>query len=302
MNPFVNGETYFHDQFVRYVSRQLRRVTSQWSELIHVSKMSAEQTSGMSDTTQIRNRVRVIVMSIALKIIEVDGYTTDELLRVGELIDLIWIQAKIGAPTGTHRDELHDILRRWKYNVFIETILKISDVNKAECAILSILIPAYETMYRVILPLTFHTHNKISFDHFLDPSVSESTLCSSCEEGYTYLALIQETLRRYPVVKRIKRETGHEMTSVDIAAIHLDEHIWERPEEFDPMRWMTSRRDGGYMPFGAGKGRCIANEKIVGLIVCMVLGVLEKPLRDFKSEDLRVLLVNDRGQQYGTSG
>lgn len=296
VNSFVNGETSFHDHFVKCVHRQLHRVTSNWSEIIDSAKVATERTTAMSNLDHIRNRVRVTVMSIALKIIDVGGYSTDDLLRVGELIDLIWLQAKTGVPTHTLRNELHAILRRWEKNDFIDTLTSISNVDK-ERAILSILIPAYETMYRVVLPLIFHTHNKISFDRFLNPSVSEATLVSLCEEEYTYLALIQEALRRYPVVKRIKRTTLAEMTCVDIAAMHLDEKMWDRPYEFDPVRWANSRREGGYMPFGAGKGRCIANEKIVGMIVCIVLGVMEKPLRHFRTQDLRGLLVNDRGEQ-----
>ena len=296
VNPFVIGESSFRDQFVKCVHRQLHRVTSNWSEIIDSAKAAVERTTAMSNLDHIRNRVRVIVMSIALKIIDVGGYSTDELPRVGELIDLIWLQAKTGAPTRTLRNELHAILRRWEKNDFIDTLMSISNVDK-ERAILSILIPAYETMYRVVLPLIFHTHNKISFDRFLDPNVSEATLIAQCEEDYTYLALIQETLRRYPVVKRIKRATLREMTSVDIAAMHLEEEMWDRPYEFDPVRWANSRKEGGYMPFGAGKGRCIANEKIVGMIVGIVLGVMEKPLGHFRTQDLRGLLVNDRGKQ-----
>jgi hypothetical protein len=57
---------------------------------------------------------------------------------------------------------------------------------------------------------------------------------------------------------------------------------------------MKLGKEGGYMPFGAGRGRCIANERIVGLIVCIVLGVIEKPLQRFKTGDLNALLSNDR--------
>jgi len=105
---------------------------------------------------------------------------------------------------------------------------------------------------------------------------------------------VQETLRRYPVVKRIKRATSWKITAVDIAAIHLNAATWDAPEDFRPMRWMKSGKEAGYMPFGAGRGKCIANETIVGLIVCIVLGVIEKPLRNFKTGDLNALLSNDR--------
>ena len=299
LNPFVNGEKDFHDKYVKCVRRQLLHVTSDWSAVVDCAKSAAKEFDETNSVDRIRDGIRLIVMSIALKIIGVDGYSTDELLRVGQLINLIWLQAKSGGSTLILRNELHAVLQRWKHDDFIDALIKTSNVSK-ECAILSILIPAYETMYRVVLPLIFHAHNKVSFERFLDPDVSIATLNSTatftsiCEESYTYLALVQETLRRYPVVKRIKRATSWEITAVDIAAIHLNATTWDAPEDFQPMRWMKLGKESGYMPFGAGRGRCIANEGIVGLIVCIVLGVIEKPLRNFKTGDLNALLSNDR--------
>jgi hypothetical protein len=48
------------------------------------------------------------------------------------------------------------------------------------------------------------------------------------------------------------------------------------------------------MPFGAGGGRCVANERIVGMVVCIVLGVMKDKLAGMKKEELKGLLLNDR--------
>jgi hypothetical protein len=225
----------------------------------------------------------------------VDGYKFEEILRVGELINLIWLQAKRGKETRDNRDELYSILRGWKSDEFIEELARISNVRK-ECAILSILIPAYETMYRVVLPLLFHCRNRVSFKRFTDPNISTNSLNSITEEGYTYLALIQETLRLHPVVKRIKRVSFGRNIAVDIEAIHLDRMTWFNAERFDPSRWIVGKR-GGYMPFGAGKGRCIANERIVGMVVCIVLGIVEGLAKGFGGDQLQQLIQNDRVKQ-----
>ena len=166
----------------------------------------------------------------------------------------------------------------------------LSNVNK-ECAILSILIPSYETMYRVVLPLIYYSRHKVSFNLFLKQDVSPIDLNSVTDEGYTYLSLVQETLRLYPVVKRIKRSSGWETIAIDIEKIHREK--WSDPDIFDPKRWTKGER-GGYLSFGGGKGRCIANERIVGMVVCIVLGVMERHLEKVEGLELEELVLNGR--------
>jgi hypothetical protein len=77
---------------------------------------------------------------------------------LGQLINLIWLEAKSVGSTLVLRNELYAVLQRWKHDDFIDALIETSNVSK-ESAILSILIPAYVTMYRVVLLLIFHAHN-----------------------------------------------------------------------------------------------------------------------------------------------
>ena len=198
----------------------LRHITHNWSKIIICATRAVERIPRIDDVEDIRQAVRMIVMSIALEIVGVEGYTFDDLSVVGGLINCIWLRAKSGETTSKERDELYSILSRWKTtDEFIEELARMSNNVSKECAILSILIPSYETMYRVVLPLLFHTHKNISFTQFLNLNISPS-LNSKTEQGYTYLSLIQESLRLYPVVKRIKRSSSSQETIIDIAAIH----------------------------------------------------------------------------------
>src|SRR5271170_5830405 len=137
MNPFVSGDKGLHDKYVKCVHRQLLKVTSDWSA-VYCATGAAKRTGEMNSVDRIRDEVRVIVMSAALKIVGVDGYSPDELLRVGELINLLWLQAKSGTTTVVLRNELHAILRRWRRDDFIGALMATLNVSK-ECAILSIL-------------------------------------------------------------------------------------------------------------------------------------------------------------------
>lgn len=295
MNPFVNGDKLFHDEYVKHVHRRLSGVTRDWSGIVSCTVEHVKQLPPLNSIEDIRDAIRGTVMCVALYILDVEANASGELSQVGNLINLIWLSAKNGGETLKHRNKLFAVLRRWKANGFINKLAKISNVSK-ERAILSVMIPAYETMYRVVLPLIFHTRNIISFDQFLLPNVSTTELDAITEKGYSYLALIKETLRMYPVVKRIKRATFWRTEAVDIEAIHLDYQGWVDADKFEPARWMKTDK-GGFIPFGAGRGRCIANERIVGMIVCIVLAAVEEPLREFKGGNLNELLLNDREKQ-----
>jgi hypothetical protein len=293
MNPFVNGDKVFHDEYLKRVHRRLTQVTSNWSGVVNIATGTASTLPQRKSIQEIRGGVRMIVMSVALEIVGATGYTFPQLMRAGELINALWSRAKKGLSPAPYREEMHAVLRQWQTDGFVQDLAEISSIPE-ERALLSILIPAYETMYRVILPLIYHTHKTITFHQFLTSKVSLSQLNSETGQGYTYLALIQETLRRYPVVKRIKRSTRWEEIAVDVEAIHLDPTTWENGQHFDPSRWTRVEGRGGFMPFGAGSGRCVANERIVGMVVCIVLGVMKDKLAGMKQEELKGLLLNDR--------
>lgn len=290
VNPFVISNMSFHNAYVKRVRSQLTQLD--WKHAVDRAKQTVDSISEIEDVHDVRCAVRTLVMSVALEILGVKGYSYDELVRVGILINNIWIGAKDKTiDISSLREELYGILRGWSNGTFIDNLAGLSNVGK-ERAILSILIPAYETMYRVVLPLITHSTD-LSFDIFLNPKSSMSTLNSPTEKGHSYLALIQETLRLYPVVKRIKRCSSRETVAIDVEAIHHDPEIWQESKKFRPDRW-TNARCTSFIPFGAGRGRCIANEYIVGRIVCIVLAVLSPRLPHLNQDELQELLQNDR--------
>jgi hypothetical protein len=299
MNPFVNGDTKFHDDYVKKVRQRLAQVITDWSGVVGVAIRTSLQLPSITGIEDVRKDVRVIIMSVALEILGVDGYSPFQLVRASELINTLWMRAKKGLATDALREELHTILRAWEPGEFVKELGIISSISD-ERALLSILIPVYETMYRVVLPLIYHTHQTISFIEFLRPEVKLSQLSVSTGYGYTYLALIQETLRRYPVVKRIKRSSLFGDVAVDIEAIHLDGSTWENSNDFEPRRWTKMDGRGGFMPFGNGTGRCVANERIVGMVVSIALAAVEGKFSKMEKSELEGLLLNDRETENGT--
>ncbi len=64
--------------------------------------------------------------------------------------------------------------------------------------------------------------------------------------------------------------------------VHRDAALWDRPEDFDPARFLDVRRDdvarGSYLPFGAGPRLCIGRDLAL-LEATLLTAVL---VRDFE--------------------
>ncbi len=85
-------------------------------------------------------------------------------------------------------------------------------------------------------------------------------------------AVFRETLRLYPPVPMMVRETMHKEPLRDRIAkkgsmiilspwhLHRHERLWDRPDEFDPDRWQTENGKAcqrkAYIPFSAGPRVC----------------------------------------------
>lgn len=85
--------------------------------------------------------------------------------------------------------------------------------------------------------------------------------------------VLEESLRLYPPAPRFDRQAveadrlaDHEVRPGDIVSIwpwilHRHQALWERPDQFDPDRFLPGRREGRhrfqYIPFGAGPRLCV---------------------------------------------
>ncbi|XP_059610496.1 probable cytochrome P450 6a14 [Phlebotomus argentipes] len=97
----------------------------------------------------------------------------------------------------------------------------------------------------------------------------------ACMELKYLERIIQETLRKYPVVDNVLRTATNDYQipgdnrviqkgialAVPVYAIHHDPEIWPNPERFDPDRFteenIRNRHSMAWMPFGEGPRMCI---------------------------------------------
>ena len=87
-------------------------------------------------------------------------------------------------------------------------------------------------------------------------------------------ALIAESLRLYPPVWGITRRAARPVhidglhvprgatLTISPYALHRNPAAWPDPDRFDPDRWLTGApgRGHAYLPFGAGRHKCVGNQ------------------------------------------
>jgi cytochrome P450 len=125
-----------------------------------------------------------------------------------------------------------------------------------------------------------------------DAAISQGALPSL---PYTS-AVLDEALRLYPPAPFISREAVEKdivggvaigpRTSVLISTwiLHRHQRLWERPDEFDPERFLDERKERiarfSYLPFGAGPRICIG----MGFAMQEALIVLAAIMRRYRLE------------------
>lgn len=101
-------------------------------------------------------------------------------------------------------------------------------------------------------------------------------------------AVVRETLRLYPPAWFLSREASAAtnlagcpvpagaMVTVSPLGMHRDPAHWDRPEAFDPGRWLGPEEPGAaYLPFGHGRRNCIGSSFALAelpLVLAALLG------------------------------
>jgi hypothetical protein len=150
---------------------------------------------------------------------------------------------------------------------------------------LNILLPAYETLWRVILRCFLEVLYRScpsdradwlkTLQNFLsDP---DKSTFQAREAGVSVHDLVAEALRLYPPTRRIYRQTGQIQYGVDVESLHRDTAIWGHDAgRFNPRRWInvSDRQKEAYMPFGMGKFVCPAKVTVGPMMIGVIVAAL----------------------------
>ena len=227
--------------------------------------------------------LRVVVGSLLGGYIPEDS--DERIVFVVEAINELWTLSKKSqeTPSITLLESLNTHLRQWMPEEYERP--------------LDFVIPAYETMWRVIAVTVARAINDRSaceaFLAYLDsPTQEQFTRFKDTQPSVE--AFISEVLRLHPPSRGLARAAPSRLWApsasvtlvADIEALHKDAEIWGTDAEiFDPMRFHDSRLSHGqkhaFIPFSCGPLRCVAFKeapRFAAIVAGAVLEVVSAPL------------------------
>ncbi|GES87371.1 cytochrome P450 [Rhizophagus clarus] len=155
---------------------------------------------------------------------------------------------------------------------------------------LNILIPAYETMWRVVLyaileikvrPLLNKDYGITELDlKEIDNAVktflkkpNHSTLK---KDSFILWCIIQETLRLYPPTRNIHRvDDKNNTVTIEVEKIHRDPENWgEDATFFKPKRFLSNKMNKAHIPFSHGKLKCVAADKFAPTFSAILISAI----------------------------
>lgn len=326
-NPFTTIDEDYHKDFKVKIAKILKTSGPEWRRLWTLSKeITHDHVAKQESKTNIP--LVSLIQSVVFKIVMLKFFPDDSKLdedaaiaNITRLINTIWIDSKRSQNLDSTDGILFTLRKILKRDLSPDSVtrnlaalkknlayvLPSTDCENPRESPLNIILPAYETLWRVvfnsIIEVLFRHEDKNSLwkacirklgqplDSKGDVSLYTDTKC-----GLSILAIVNEALRLYPPTKRIyrweQRENQHgtlneypELCAADIEAVHRDDQIWGLDAlQFDPERWSRYSADEekrvkeSFMPFGVGSLSCPAKKfapKMVGLIVAVLVEELE---------------------------
>ncbi|GAW11533.1 hypothetical protein ANO14919_008800 [Xylariales sp. No.14919] len=303
-NSFTTSDQRVHQEFLNRARHAISPVhRSSWAKIgvltQEILKLSRKHFDDAPPYIPLASFVRVVVFSIELHVLfKIDPSNIDlgEARKATTAINRLWIQSKNpnSIPSLYNQRVLEDALERLLPNEFH---------REDRTHPLNLIMPAYETLWRVVL-LTFvsiaHRNEDSQTTDELQKAVENVPQCfdQKNDAEMRALAIAKEGLRLYPPTKRIYRATSttdgeNGVVAANVEKVHRDSQVWGADAlQFKPTRFHNWRREGtsmapeqatrsnidveylrglSYFPFGVGGHPCPASrgfgEKMIALLV-----------------------------------
>ncbi|KAI1119061.1 hypothetical protein F5Y14DRAFT_438150 [Nemania sp. NC0429] len=294
-NSFTTPYEGLHKKFLKEAKSAIDKGhTEDWIELGKVTQTILNACQGHfrdgSPYIPLATFVRVVSFSVVLHVlfgIEPSGIDLNEAIKATTAINRLWIQSK-------DRRVLPSLYEKKLLDNALEKLLPNQLVGNGDFRPLDLIMPAYETLWRVVL-LTFVSIASQNTDPLTAEELREAVknvpecFCQNNDAEMQALAIAKEGLRLYPPTKRIYRATSTAdnesgAISADVEACQRDWRVWGfHALDFMPIRFHHwNNKDGSkgyleelqklsYFPFGLSRHICPAaamfGDKIITLLV-----------------------------------
>lgn len=323
-NAFTTVDEDYHKAFRMKVVKALKTSDEDWCRLWRSTRgIVRDQVARQEWKTSLplASLVRIVVFKVVLLQFFPDSALINEdlaIAKVTELINVLWVDSKTSGYLGSKSGNLFAPKEAQTSSQFVQTdggdlatlqeslgrIFPTYQCNDPVRTPLNIILPAYETLWRVVLrcviEIVFRNGDvkdpwESCIFHFNDKCKHGRRFLwfGDTDDLLSILDIAKEALRLYPPTKRIYRWEQQEgdggvqnanpkLSAADVEAIHRDCAIWGPDAlQFNPERWVryflddTQRVKGAFLPFGYGNLSCPAKgdfgPKIIGLLVAVLV-------------------------------
>ncbi|CAG8508242.1 16196_t:CDS:2 [Dentiscutata erythropus] len=301
-NPFTNPNENYHKEFVKVIYKTINFDNKKWERFANIALETVKNEKVFkTGFIELVPWVQKITLSVILR-----GYLDFD-ANVCEIIDDI---PKIINDSKLYNEALMSQSKDKDVNV-IQEISKIAHkhlndiqklpqstsgfINPTEDELetpLNIILPAYETMWRVLLYaileikvreilLIKNNSKRMKNIHLKDLNDSINIFLKnpsySTLKGNSLNLIVKETLRLYPATRRIHRTCNGRKYTIDVETIHRDPTIWGddslhfKPERFEKPNVLSSF---SYIPFSVGHMRCVAADKFAPTVAAILIAAV----------------------------
>ncbi|KAK7956435.1 uncharacterized protein PG986_005657 [Apiospora aurea] len=267
-NAFTTTDTWVHKRFVRYATALISGVNAdneQWRHLSLLGQdtlqrlLSTESGHNLGDQQQQRlhltSTVRILCFVVVLHFLfpGVENIDLQAARSVTEDINRLWVQSKDASRPVSKREQDRLVTKIRQMLPVNGQLYDLSGLGEQSNP-LNIILPAFETLWRVVLLTYVHiAFRGIGSD---GPRVTTESLArglladlpshlgTGSEKEITALMISKEALRLYPPTKRIHRAVipTHKAEPVviaaDIESLHRDTFIWgHNAHDFSSHAW-----------------------------------------------------------------
>ncbi|KAF7872593.1 hypothetical protein EAF04_003512 [Stromatinia cepivora] len=291
LNAFTTTDQVVYKSFLAEAKYLLKTSNDEFSGLAHDMLLLAQEISSPVPPTE-RMHLNSLIQVVCFRFVLLKFFPSTTLvpcsnspiLCITRLINSLWISSKCSCPSSNSQ-----VLMQYSLHHEINSLFPLLEKGNGENP-LNIILPAYETLWRVVLRCFL----EVSFRHPSDVTTQWNKIIheflrtlspkqfSERKGRCSAQDIVFESLRLYPPTKRIYRQNqkGAEIVAIDVEYLQRTEEIWGMDgKEFRPERWIKLESSGdmtykeAWMPFGKGSFQCPAL-KVAPMMIGMLVGCL----------------------------
>jgi hypothetical protein len=298
-NAFTTSDDGYSKEFRAVAARKLKAIDDEkWRDIAKMAEWIVHEKAHVSFEAGKKVRLVPLIQSLSLKISLNVLFQKDPLAPNDDMvsslawvINALWIESKLLHPDKKRMVSLQRNLRDALVSLFPTDSLKPRDTP------MNLIIPAYETLWRVVLqcfvevafrhPSSEAAWRAVLAAYVAKPTAAQFSLQHSPSPGETasisaqFLAM--EALRLYPPTRRIYRTLRLSSSpalvevAADIERLHRDSTIWgEDSRMYVPGRWTSPSKVAiqAYIPFGGRTMLCPASGGFGPRMIAILVGAL----------------------------